>query len=270
MRKLWRLLLLLLLPVAAMAEESRLVDTLEGPDYTVLLTAESGARYVSIHTVEDIRSSGPWPESTFFSGIPQDGVIQLQWDDRIAWYSLCPGGEWLLSALQDYSDDFWGVAAPFGMYEPETGRFLVGNMAAGLFDGAAGDALFAMAAAPDRTGWAVVQADAAPLCTAPDGNTLGCLFTGTPLSVLQVQGDWIQVAVAADPRLTGWMRADNLARDDGIAAVTQANPRFTLPEREWTRMPDAPPYCAIGVQGPYLLLWTEEGVHFAAYSTLDR
>lgn len=106
MRKLWRLLLLLLLPVAAMAEESRLVDTLEGPDYTVLLTAESDARYVSIHTVEDIRRSGPWPGDTFFSGIPQDGTIQLQWDDRIAWYRLCPDGEWRLSALQDYSNDF--------------------------------------------------------------------------------------------------------------------------------------------------------------------
>ena len=271
MRKRWLLLILLilLLPLTALAEEALLVDTLEGPDYTVLLTEAADGRYVSVQTGEIVRCSGPWPGETFFSGIPRDGVIQLQWEDRVAWYTLTPAGEWRLSGLQDDSGDFWAVAAPFGMYEPGTGRFLVGNMAAGLFDGPAGDALFDMVSHPDRTGFAVVQADAAALHAAPDGEGLGSLFAGTPLTILQEQAGWLQVVVAGDTRLTGWVQAEALARGDAIAAVAPADVRFTLPESEWARLPDTPPYIVLGVQGPLLLLWTGDGVHSAVYSSLN-
>lgn len=271
MRKRWLLLILLilLLPLMALAEEALLVDTLEGSDYTVLLTEAADGRYVSVRTGEIVRCSGPWPGETFISGIPRDGVIQLQWGDRIAWYTLTAEGDWRLSGLQDHASDFWAVAAPFGMYEPGTGRFLVGNMAAGLFDGPAGDALFDMVSHPDRAGLAVVQADAAALHAAPDGDVQARLFAGTPLTILQERDGWLQVALAGDTRLTGWVQAEAIARDDAIAAVAPADVRFTLPESEWARLPDAPPYIVLGVQGPFLLLWTGDGVHSAVYSSLN-
>lgn len=268
MRKRWLLLILLLLPLTALAADALLVDILEGPDYTVLLTEAADGRYISVRTGEIVRCSGPWPGETFFSGIPRDGVIQLQWEDRVVWYTMTPAGDWRLSGLQDHSDDFWAVAAPFGMYEPGTGRFLVGDMACSLFDGPAGDALFDMVSHPDRTGFAVVQADAAALHAAPGGDVQACFFAGTPLTILQEQAGWLQVAAAGDTRLTGWMQAADLACGAAAADVARADVRFTLPESEWARLPDTPPYIAIGVQGAFLLLWTEDGVQSAIYDNL--
>lgn len=270
MRKLWSMLLLwFLLPGIALAAEARVVDTLQGPDYTVLLTEEADGRYVSVLTAERVLRSGPWPGDTIFYGVPHDGSIELLWDERIAWYSLCPDGEWRLSGLHDYGVDFWATAAPWGLYDNHEDRFIVGNCAVPLSCGPVGDQLYAMADSPDRTGLAVVQADSAPLHATPAGEMLGSFFAGTPVKVLQAQGEWLQVAVAADDRLTGWMQSAHLATGNEISSVIQASIRFTLPESEWDCMPWSPPYCTIGVQGPFLILWTDEGVQHAVYSSLN-
>lgn len=269
MRKLWIILLFCLLPMMALAEEARVIDTEEAAGYTVLLTEEADGRYVTIRTAEETRRSGPWPKDTIFYGVWREGGIELLWDERLAWYDLCPDGEWRLSALHDAGVSFWVAATPWGMYEPDGGRLFVGNCAADLFTGPVGDALYDMVASPDRTGWAVVKAESAPLYNAPALEDPRCtFFTGTPAKVLAMQGDWVQLSIAADGDLTGWMRADQLAIGTEIAGVEQADIPFSLPESEWDRMPPDPPYNAIGVQGPFVILLTGEGVKYAVYDSL--
>lgn len=267
--KKWLILLLCLLPVLALAEEARIIDREEKADYTVLLTEEKDGRYITIRTEDGNRRSGPWPGNTIFYGVWGDGMIELLWDERVAWYGLCPDGAWRLTALHDAGVSFWVVAAPWGMYEPDGGRLIVGNFDADLFTGPVGDGLYDMVASPDRTGWAVVKVESAPLYATPaQGESCGTFFAGTPARVLDIQGDWVRLSVAADASLTGWMQADQLAVGPDVAGVEQADIRFSLPESEWDNLPDTPPYNAIGVQGPFLLLLTEEGVKYALYDSL--
>lgn len=270
MRKWWIALLLCLLPVIALAEEARIIDVEEMQDCTVLLTEEADGRYIVVQTEDGSRSSGPWPGNTVFCGVWSDGMIELLWDERVAWYGLCPDGAWRLTALHDMAVSFWAVAAPFGMYEPDGGGLIVGNCAADLFTGPVGDVLFDMAASPDRAGWAVVKAESAPLYDTPAGGEIcGAFFPGTPAKVLDIQGEWVRLSVAADKDLTGWMQADQLAIGSDITGVEKADIRYSLPESEWDNLPDTPPYIAIGVQGPFVILLTEDGVKYAVYDSLE-
>lgn len=270
MKKLWITLLLCLLPIMTLAEEVRIIDAEEAAGYTVLLTEEADRRYITIQTPEETRRSGPWPEDTIFCGVWHEGMIELMWNERLAWYGLCPDGEWRLTALHDAGVSFWVAAAPWGMYEPNVDRLIVGNCAADLFTGPIGDALYDMAAAPDRTGWAVVKAESASLYDTPaQEETHGTFFAGTPAKVLGMQGGWAQLSIAADDSLTGWMRADQLAVGAEIAGDELLDIRFSLPESEWDRMPQLPPYHAIGTQGPFLILLTAEGVKYAVHDSLS-
>lgn len=270
MKKLWITLLLCLLPIMTLAEEVRIIDAEEAAGYTVLLTEEADRRYITIQTPEETRRSGPWPEDTIFCGVWHEGMIELMWDERLAWYGLCPDGEWRLTALHDAGVSFWVATAPWGMYEPNGDRLIVGNCAADLFTGPIGDALYDMAAAPDRTGWAVVKAESASLYDTPaQEETHGTFFAGTPAKVLGMQGGWAQLSIAADDSLTGWIRADQLALGAEIAGDELLDIRFSLPESEWDRMPPLPPYHAIGMQGPFLILLTAEGVKYAVHDSLS-
>lgn len=103
-----------------------------------------------------------WPESAVFA--LWGDQLRILWDDRVAWYTRAPEGEWQLSGLQDHGEDRWFTRAWGGLYEHTAGRFVVGDMAVSLEGGPAGDALFALLDAPDRTGWAVVNT---PGATAP-------------------------------------------------------------------------------------------------------
>ena len=117
-----------------------------------------------------------WPENAVFA--LWGDQLRILWDDRVAWYTRDPEGEWRLSGLQDHGADRWYTRAWGGLYEHTAGRFVVGNTAVSLEGGPAGDALFALLDAPDRTGWAVVNTPGAtaPLYAGPDE---GCAVLGS-------------------------------------------------------------------------------------------
>lgn len=187
--------------------------------------------------------------------------IELMWDDRFAWYTRHAGGEWLLSGLQDCSEDVWYVDAWCGLYEWSTGQFIVGNTAVPLMGGPADDALFDMLQAPDRTGWAVVNlpGSAAPLYAEADENSTvqGSFFTGTPVRLLEQAEGWHRVCIGAQDALTGWMRSDSLAFGAEIAGVSAEFPSFSLPEKTWEHMPPDGPYIAIGEKADQLIVLVE-------------
>ncbi len=86
----------------------------------------------------------------------------------------------------------------------------------------------------DRSGWAKVNnpdpADRLHLRTQPDraAESLGRFYNGTPVQVLEQQGEWCRVQIGVDGRLTGWMMKEYLAFGDQMDAVDCAFPEQVL------------------------------------------
>lgn len=119
------------------------------PEALIILTNTADAHWLYVCTRDadsgayELRRSGPWPATTILDRGEPDGVIQLSWHDRMVWFDLQPDGEWRLSALQDFAENQWALVEPEGLREYSTGIMLPGEYAVSLFDGPAGDALFA-------------------------------------------------------------------------------------------------------------------------------
>lgn len=86
----------------------------------------------------------------------------------------------------------------------------------------------------DRSGWAEVNGskltNRACLLSIPDRNAveMGEFYSGTPVRVLQEQGDWCQVEVGVDGRVIGWISKEYLAFGNGMDDVMCAFPQQML------------------------------------------
>lgn len=217
---------------------------------------------------EGVPDLSAWPEEAV--AYRQGAWLQINWDDRVAWYSQQPDGQWTLSGLQDHTRDLWYTEEYWGMYEHTNRSFVVGNTAVGLEDGPAGDALFDMLAQPDRGGLAVVCVPRAALYTQSDGRDLrGELFQGTPVKMLAEVDGWVSVALGSESPLTGWVRLSDLARDEEIDLVERPTISLGIAEEIWETITSEPPYVPLGQDGAQVLLLTDGEVLHVPYLHLD-
>lgn len=250
MRKLWIILLLCLLPVMALAEETylpakgRVVGTdVQVSSFVMLTQTEDGACFLYIYTYDQEaeacagRCSGPWPAGTSLdTSHTGEGDLVVEWGARSAYYLRQPNGEWHLSALHDH--DTWDCRdfTAYGTYDADTRSLTVGSMdGQTLFTGAVGDALFDSAAQLDRTGWARIDAiDGAALYQSPGEDRFDTFFGGTPVKILEEQADWLRVMIGTDGSLTGWLRRESLAFGDAMDAAACHFPDLTWKNEYYT------------------------------------
>ncbi len=88
----------------------------------------------------------------------------------------------------------------------------------------------------DQTGWAIVNnpdpADRLHLRASPSrsAKSLGKFYNGTPVRVLEEQGDWAKVEIGLDGRFTGWMMKQYLLPGGMVTTFDTAFPQLCLRE----------------------------------------
>lgn len=213
----------------------------------VLLAEEETGRY--LYTVRqssagryEMQRSPRLPADTaldtFHAG---DGTLSLQWDGQNMQAGYDDTGsdwqlEWVMAVSSaesgiQYDVNFFGVS----LMSEEDQITLWGDFPFRYLS-ASDPALLprtreAVRAAVDATHWAAVSNPSAKdrlhLRTAPDKNalSLGKCWNGTPVYVLEKQGDWTKVLIGSKEHgLTGWMMTKYLAFGSAASNVTRAFP----------------------------------------------
>ena len=220
----------------------------------ILLTDEHGARYLHIvqenEGVYSVQTSRQLPDGAYLDVFHAgNGDVQLEWQEdgqyRTASYARRADGTWQLEWTMnsgENSEDFGFVYCGI-VWEHNSGR------SNGVYFGSLTELSLMetdIAKLPrnrtelmtcvDRSDWAVVNnpdpADRLHLRTEPDraSRSLGKFYNGTPVKVLQQQGDWCKVQIGLDGYLTGWMMKKYLAFGDQMEAVDCAFPDKTFAE----------------------------------------
>lgn len=88
----------------------------------------------------------------------------------------------------------------------------------------------------NQAGWAIVNnpdpADRLHLRASPSraAKSLGKFYNGTPVRVLEEQGDWTKVEIGLDGRFTGWMMKQYLLPGEQVTTFDTAFPQLCLRE----------------------------------------
>ena len=235
----------------------RIVYSTVMSDALILLAEdELGISKVHIVTADEsgyrVQSTRELPTGTRLDILhADDGQVILEWNEtvdgenqnRIASFICLADGTWKLYTVMnglpepyDYRVYFCGIE--YDYYIDSTDGIYIGTtMESDLMQ-------IGLSTLPrnkeqlldviDRSGWAEVNAPSstnrACLLPIPDTNSvaIGEFYSGTPVKVMQEQGDWCQIEIGTDGRITGWMPIDHLAFGNEMDEVMCAFPQLIL------------------------------------------